>query len=167
MRCSGIVIAIDNVQRPTGGLAYGTKYSNTDSAYLEYFLLGTLRPEYSVEREVYLSVMLDGPLRGRVLDADLFWVVWKVGDERAASGWRGWRQGARVALRRKACVGPCRGVGRDETREIRLIFRHISPQTNANEFSIVLMKSMQPFKLHGPLSSPGYPINTAQQMKMS
>lgn len=66
-------------------------------------------------------MMLDGPLYGRVLDADLFWVVWEVGDERAASGWRRWGQGARVTFRRKTCIGAFRGEGRDKIREFVLL----------------------------------------------
>lgn len=69
------------------------------SLHLEYLLLGTFRPEDSVKRKVDLSVVLDSPLCGRVLDADFFRVVREVGDESAACGLRRWGQATGVALR--------------------------------------------------------------------
>lgn len=73
------------------------------SSHLEYFLLGTFRPEDSVKREVDLS---------RVLDTDFLRVIWEVGDERTARGLRRWGLAAGIALRRQACLGgPVYGGG--------------------------------------------------------
>lgn len=77
---------------------------NTRSNYLENLFLGTLRPEDPVEGEVDLPVVLGRALDSGVLDADLFRVVRKVRDERAARGLRRSRLAAGGTFWRQACL---------------------------------------------------------------
>lgn len=71
--------------------------------HLEYFFLRAIGPEDPVKQKIDFSVVLRRPLRGRILDADLLRVVGEVGDERAASGVRSRRLGARRAFWRQSC----------------------------------------------------------------